>query len=189
MEKSMIWFWTFPLFPLVLMCVLMFFFGATGRSNKNRSTDSGGVAYRYYIFILNGQTFRYSRKHGFTSLFYSSVLPEGCACQIENHSGVVTLKPVPGNVCMVSDRQVTEPCRLAQGKWHVQFFHAHTVCANKGTWGYTVCLFSYIVVLPQGAVITFGRLHKFRFNHPAEAAVLRERRRVKITYFFIIHVF
>ncbi|KAI7804418.1 uncharacterized protein stard9 isoform X2 [Triplophysa rosa] len=70
------------------------------------------------------------------------VLPEGCACEIENHGGVVTLKPVPGNICMVSEREVTEPCRLV-----------------------------------QGAVITLGRLHKFRFNHPAEAAVLRERRR------------
>lgn len=29
-----------------------------------------------------------------------------------------------------------------------------------------------------GAVITLGGVHKFRFNHPAEAAVLRERRRV-----------
>ncbi|XP_073725269.1 uncharacterized protein [Misgurnus anguillicaudatus] len=70
------------------------------------------------------------------------VLPEGCRCEIENHSGVVTLKPVAGNICMVSEREVTEPFRLA-----------------------------------QGAVITLGRIHKFRFNHPAEAAVLRERRR------------
>lgn len=27
-------------------------------------------------------------------------------------------------------------------------------------------------------MITLGGVHKFRFNHPAEAAVLRERRRV-----------
>lgn len=27
-------------------------------------------------------------------------------------------------------------------------------------------------------VITLGGVHKFRFNHPAEAALLRERRRV-----------
>lgn len=27
-------------------------------------------------------------------------------------------------------------------------------------------------------VITLGGVHKFRFNHPAEAAILRERRRV-----------
>lgn len=27
-------------------------------------------------------------------------------------------------------------------------------------------------------VITLGGAHKFRFNHPAEAAILRERRRV-----------
>ncbi|XP_050989969.1 uncharacterized protein stard9 [Labeo rohita] len=70
------------------------------------------------------------------------VLPEGSSCEIENKCGVVTLKPVSGNICMVNEREIKEPCRLA-----------------------------------QGAVITLGGLHKFRFNHPAEAAVLRERRR------------
>ncbi|XP_016396462.1 stAR-related lipid transfer protein 9-like [Sinocyclocheilus rhinocerous] len=70
------------------------------------------------------------------------VLPEGSSCEIENKSGVVTLKPVSGNICIVNEREINEPCRLA-----------------------------------QGAVITLGGLHKFRFNHPAEAAILRERRR------------
>lgn len=32
--------------------------------------------------------------------------------------------------------------------------------------------------LSPGMVITLGGVHKFRFNHPDEAAVLRERRRV-----------
>ncbi|XP_062061724.1 stAR-related lipid transfer protein 9 isoform X3 [Lepus europaeus] len=32
--------------------------------------------------------------------------------------------------------------------------------------------------LTQGAVITLGKARKFRFNHPAEAAVLRQRRQV-----------
>uniref|UniRef100_A0A3Q2CEV2 Kinesin motor domain-containing protein n=1 Tax=Cyprinodon variegatus TaxID=28743 RepID=A0A3Q2CEV2_CYPVA len=63
--------------------------------------------------------------------------------RIENHGGVVTLRPLPGCVCLLNDREVTEPCRLA-----------------------------------QGTVITLGGVHKFRFNHPAEAAILRERRRV-----------
>ncbi|XP_028830682.1 stAR-related lipid transfer protein 9-like [Denticeps clupeoides] len=63
-------------------------------------------------------------------------------CEIENHCGVVTLRPVPGHICMVNDKEVTEPSRLA-----------------------------------QGAVITLGGRQKFRFNHPAEAALLRERRR------------
>lgn len=34
------------------------------------------------------------------------------------------------------------------------------------------------VSLSPGMVITLGGVHKFRFNHPAEAALLRERRRV-----------
>ncbi|CAB1335516.1 unnamed protein product [Coregonus sp. 'balchen'] len=70
------------------------------------------------------------------------VLQGGATCEIENQSGVVTLRPLPGSVCMVKDREVTEPCRLA-----------------------------------QGTLITLGGVHKFRFNHPAEAAVMRERRR------------
>ncbi|XP_071354232.1 uncharacterized protein stard9 isoform X2 [Trachinotus anak] len=70
------------------------------------------------------------------------VLQGSSSCEIENHGGVVTLRPLPGCSCLLNDREVTEPCRLA-----------------------------------QGMVITLGGVHKFRFNHPAEAAVLRERRR------------
>ncbi|XP_019909711.3 stAR-related lipid transfer protein 9 isoform X2 [Esox lucius] len=70
------------------------------------------------------------------------VLQGGANCEIENHSGVVTLRPLPGSSCMVNDREVVGPCRLA-----------------------------------QGSVVTLGGVHKFRFNHPAEAAALRERRR------------
>ncbi|KAL4656167.1 stAR-related lipid transfer protein 9 [Arapaima gigas] len=70
------------------------------------------------------------------------VLQGEARCEILNQSGLVTLKPVPGTVCTVNGREVTESCRLA-----------------------------------QGAVITLGDVQKFRFNHPAEAAILRERRR------------
>ncbi|XP_077945787.1 uncharacterized protein stard9 isoform X2 [Gasterosteus aculeatus] len=70
------------------------------------------------------------------------VVPGGASCVVENKGGVVTLRPLPGCACSLNDREVTEPCRLA-----------------------------------QGTVITLGGVHKFRFNHPAEAAVLRERRR------------
>ncbi|KAM4542480.1 uncharacterized protein stard9 isoform 2-T2 [Odontesthes bonariensis] len=70
------------------------------------------------------------------------VLQGSASCEIENHRGVVTLRPLPACVCLLNDREVTEACRLA-----------------------------------QGTVITLGGVHKFRFNHPAEAAVLRERRR------------
>ncbi|XP_072220792.1 uncharacterized protein stard9 [Leuresthes tenuis] len=70
------------------------------------------------------------------------VLQGSASCEIENHRGVVTVRPLAGCVCLLNDREVTEACRLA-----------------------------------QGTVITLGGVHKFRFNHPAEAAVLRERRR------------
>uniref|UniRef100_A0A670Y6C4 Kinesin motor domain-containing protein n=1 Tax=Pseudonaja textilis TaxID=8673 RepID=A0A670Y6C4_PSETE len=35
------------------------------------------------------------------------------------------------------------------------------------------------VRLSQGAVVVLGKTHKFRFNHPAEAALLRQKRSVK----------
>ncbi|XP_077477543.1 uncharacterized protein stard9 isoform X1 [Stigmatopora argus] len=36
-------------------------------------------------------------------------------CEIQNDGGVVTLRPLPGCSCLLNDREVTEPCRLAQG--------------------------------------------------------------------------
>lgn len=42
----------------------------------------------------------------------------------------------------------------------------------------TACDDVYVSLCLLGMVITLGGVHKFRFNHPAEAAVLRERRRV-----------
>ncbi|XP_041121054.1 stAR-related lipid transfer protein 9 isoform X2 [Polyodon spathula] len=68
---------------------------------------------------------------------------ESVCCEIVNERGVVTLRPGQGGLSAVNGREITEPCRLA-----------------------------------QGAVIVLGRTHTFRFNHPAEAAVLRQRRRV-----------
>ena len=44
------------------------------------------------------------------------VLQGDASCEIENHGGVVTLRPLPGCVCLLNDREVTEPCRLAQGQ-------------------------------------------------------------------------
>lgn len=44
------------------------------------------------------------------------VLQGSSSCEIENHGGVVTLRPLPGCVCLLNHREVTEPCRLAQGQ-------------------------------------------------------------------------
>ncbi|KAG5857911.1 hypothetical protein ANANG_G00024420 [Anguilla anguilla] len=43
------------------------------------------------------------------------VLQGESSCEIVNQQGTVTLRPVPGSVCTVNEREVTEPCRLAQG--------------------------------------------------------------------------
>ncbi|KAL2303586.1 hypothetical protein Nmel_008861, partial [Mimus melanotis] len=67
-------------------------------------------------------------------------------CLIENHCGIVTLRPAPGARCSVNGRDVSGSCRLS-----------------------------------QGALVVLGKSHKFRFNHPAEAAILRLRRSINET--------
>lgn len=37
-----------------------------------------------------------------------------------------------------------------------------------------------------GALVVLGRDHKFRFNHPAEAAILRQRRSVSFEVFTLL---
>ncbi|XP_014107350.1 PREDICTED: stAR-related lipid transfer protein 9 [Pseudopodoces humilis] len=67
-------------------------------------------------------------------------------CLIDNHCGIVTLRPVPGARCSVNGSEVSGSCRLS-----------------------------------QGALVVLGKSHKFRFNHPAEAAILRLRRSINET--------
>uniref|UniRef100_A0A8C3U1C0 StAR-related lipid transfer protein 9 n=1 Tax=Catharus ustulatus TaxID=91951 RepID=A0A8C3U1C0_CATUS len=71
-------------------------------------------------------------------------------CLIENHCGIVTLRPVPGARCSVNGSEVSGSCRLS-----------------------------------QGALVVLGKSHKFRFNHPAEAAILRLRRSVSSKTVFL----
>lgn len=49
--------------------------------------------------------------------FLFLVLQGNASCEIENCGGVVKLKPLPGCPCLLNDREVTEPCRLAQGQF------------------------------------------------------------------------
>lgn len=49
-------------------------------------------------------------------VFLFLVLQGNASCEIENRGGVVMLKPLPGCLCLLNDREVTEPCRLAQGQ-------------------------------------------------------------------------
>nr|XP_030131342.3 stAR-related lipid transfer protein 9 [Taeniopygia guttata] len=67
-------------------------------------------------------------------------------CWIDNHCGIVTLRPAPGARCSVNGSEVSGSCRLS-----------------------------------QGALVVLGKSHKFRFNHPAEAAILRLRRSINET--------
>ncbi|XP_037994965.1 stAR-related lipid transfer protein 9 isoform X2 [Motacilla alba alba] len=67
-------------------------------------------------------------------------------CLIDNHCGIVTLRPGPGARCSVNGCEVAGSCRLS-----------------------------------QGALVVLGKSHKFRFNHPAEAAILRLRRSINET--------
>nr|XP_041571390.1 kinesin-like protein KIF16B isoform X5 [Taeniopygia guttata] len=74
-------------------------------------------------------------------------------CIFENLSGTVNLIPLNGAQCSVNGIQITEPTHLNQ--------------ATEGI--------SYRFM--KGAVILLGRTNMFRFNHPKEAAKLREKRK------------
>lgn len=56
--------------------------------------------------------------------------------------------------------------------------YTHTQLPWTQCHGFSTAHDERFVSLSPGTVITLGGVHKFRFNHPAEAAVLRERRRV-----------
>lgn len=56
--------------------------------------------------------------------------------------------------------------------------YTHTQLTWTQCHGFSTAHDERFVSLSPGTVITLGGVHKFRFNHPAEAAVLRERRRV-----------
>lgn len=57
--------------------------------------------------------------------------------------------------------------------------HVHAMCTLVHLRGPSSCrMMKDLHLSPQGMLLTLGGVHKFRFNHPDEAAVLRERRRV-----------
>ncbi|XP_023683178.1 uncharacterized protein stard9 isoform X2 [Paramormyrops kingsleyae] len=77
--------------------------------------------------------------------------------------------------------QQEEPQIVLQGEAQCEIVNQHGVVTLRPFPG-SVCMVNGREVtepcqLAQGAVITLGEVHKFRFNHPAEAAILRERRR------------
>lgn len=95
-------------------------------------------------------------------------------CMFENESGTVTLVPLGGAQCSVNGVQVTEPSQLNQGETPRVFRSLLPV----RTW-FTL---SSALCGPRcgpGAVILLGRTNMFRFNHPKEAAKLREKRKVR----------
>lgn len=76
-------------------------------------------------------------------------------CQIENSEGVVTLYPLSENLS-VDGVPVTTPTRLSQGKMQQEFLE-----------------FSVFTVVFPGVMLTIGRSNYLRFNHPAEAKLMK----------------
>lgn len=94
-------------------------------------------------------------------------------CVFENRSGTVTLLPLNTAQCSVNGLSIREPTLLTQGKtW---FRPGLTLVQTWFRPGLT------LVLLFPGAVILLGRTNMFRFNHPKEAARLREKRKVRPT--------
>lgn len=66
--------------------------------------------------------------HPYLNPYCSPVLEGNTRCVIENHGGTVTLRPLPGGVCQLNGREITEPCRLAQGQF---FTHTPQFSSNS----------------------------------------------------------
>lgn len=63
---------------------------------------------------------------------------------------------------------------------------AYILCVGKITWHFQVqyVVSEWCVFFSSGAVILLGRTNMFRFNHPKEAAKLREKRKVRLNQCF-----
>lgn len=89
----------------------------------------------------------------------------------ENRNGTVTLVPLGAAQCSVNGLQVSEPLQLNQGEERGDpGAEAHLSRTSVGSFLSRFC---------PGAVILLGRTNMFRFNHPKEAAKLREKRKVR----------
>ncbi|XP_053141856.1 stAR-related lipid transfer protein 9 isoform X2 [Hemicordylus capensis] len=78
---------------------------------------------------------------------------------------------------------------VLQGQWierdHCVIDNQHGIVTLRPLQGARCIVNGYEVTdtfrLSQGALVVLGKAHKFRFNHPAEAAVLRQRRSISET--------
>lgn len=96
-------------------------------------------------------------------------------CMFENQSGKVTLVPLGGAQCSVNGVQVTEPSQLNQGEASHQRPRVTSASEIQTVSQLSLCAARW----RPGAVILLGRTNMFRFNHPKEAAKLREKRKVR----------
>lgn len=93
-------------------------------------------------------------------------------CMFENDNGKVTLVPLGGAQCSVNGVLISEPSQLNQGGTT----ETRDVTPPGGNLPRPHASLS---LCAPGAVILLGRTNMFRFNHPKEAAKLREKRKVR----------
>lgn len=108
-------------------------------------------------------------------------------CMFENQNGKVTLVPLGGAQCSVNGVQVTQPSQLNQGETS-QTSSAASLQLRTVKVSLIIVVFRVVcsvftscrLCCGPGAVILLGRTNMFRFNHPKEAAKLREKRKVRL---------
>lgn len=81
-------------------------------------------------------------------------------CLIENHCGIVTLRPVPGARCSVNGSEVSGSCRLSQGKACFSWEWTRLITAVWNLWNLSRST-KHISLLPapQGLLHELGQIN------------------------------
>ena len=88
-------------------------------------------------------------------------------CSFQNFNGIVTLIPAENSVCILNKVEIKEATKLSQGKQFLKVYFLFLRIFNKKN-------------VHLGDLIILGT-HVLRFNHPEEAARLREKKQVSNT--------
>ncbi|XP_072425570.1 stAR-related lipid transfer protein 9 isoform X2 [Chiloscyllium punctatum] len=142
---------------------------------KDRWKDTKAIMEEYYVDINRGKA----------GVIVASQLPHLIAVDEDILStGVALYHLREGTTTIGRIDAETEQDIVLQGPWVESehcVIHNHNGIVTIEPIGGSQCSVNELDIthscrLSQGAVIVIGKVHKFRFNHPTEAAMLRQRR-------------
>ncbi|GCC38340.1 hypothetical protein chiPu_0016854 [Chiloscyllium punctatum] len=146
---------------------------------KDRWKDTKAIMEEYYVDINRGKA----------GVIVASQLPHLIAVDEDILStGVALYHLREGTTTIGRIDAETEQDIVLQGPWveseHCVIHNRNGIVTIEPIGG-SQCSVNELDIthscrLSQGAVIVIGKVHKFRFNHPTEAAMLRQRRTVSL---------